>query len=118
MRNRARLALVAGALPLAAGLVLWALLGERAAQERERSHPRVLLIGLDGADWRIIEPLLAEGALPNLRAIVDGGVSAPLRTIEPMLSPVIWTTIATGRAPEDHGIGWFMSDTASGEKVP
>ncbi|MEW6747328.1 MAG: tetratricopeptide repeat protein [Planctomycetota bacterium] len=118
MRNRAWWALVAGILLLAGGLLLWALLGERTAQRSERSRPRVLLIGLDGADWRIIEPLFAEGALPNLQAIVDGGVSAPLRTIEPMLSPVIWTTIATGRAPEDHGIGWFMSDTASGEKVP
>ncbi|MEW6743763.1 MAG: tetratricopeptide repeat protein [Planctomycetota bacterium] len=83
-----------------------------------KEKPRLVLIGIDGADWGIVRPLMAEGVMPHLKSLVDAGVSAPLRTIEPILSPVIWTTIATGRDPADHGIGWFMSDTTKGERVP
>ncbi|MEW6742301.1 MAG: alkaline phosphatase family protein [Planctomycetota bacterium] len=118
MSRRTHFAHAAAVLLCGSAIYLWIGHGTKVARNTEAPHPRVVLIGLDGADWRIIEPLFAEDALPNLRAIVEGGVAAPLRTIEPMLSPVIWTTIATGRAPEDHGIGWFMTDTERGEKVP
>jgi tetratricopeptide (TPR) repeat protein/predicted AlkP superfamily phosphohydrolase/phosphomutase len=70
---------------------------------------RVLLIGLDGADWNILDPLMKAGRLPHLSRLVKGGVRARLRTITPMLSPVVWTSIATGVVPSRHGIVDFVA---------
>jgi len=80
---------------------------------------KIVFIGIDGADWRIINPLFEQGRLPNLKKIVDGGASGQLRTIEPILSPLIWTTMATGKLPEEHGIlNFTVDDPETGRKVP
>ncbi|HXH27799.1 MAG TPA: alkaline phosphatase family protein, partial [Candidatus Polarisedimenticolia bacterium] len=80
---------------------------------------KVLLIGLDGADWNIIDPLVAAGKLPNLARLIRGGVRARLHTITPMLSPVVWTSIATGVLPGRHGIIDFLATNESdGSRVP
>jgi len=50
---------------------------------------RLLVIGLDGLDWEILDPLLEAGRLPNLARLIENGVRAKLLTISPMLSPVI-----------------------------
>ena len=68
---------------------------------------RVLLVGIDGATLRIIEPLMAEGRLPHLAQIARRGVGGPLRSIRPLLSPRIWNSIATGKRPGKHGIAKF-----------
>ena len=78
----------------------------------------VWVIGLDGADWDMLEPLIQRGDMPNLAALRDGGAWGVLRSDEPLLSPVLWTSIATGRTPDAHGVTWFMTDTAEGTKVP
>lgn len=79
----------------------------------------ILLIGIDGADWRIMQPLLAQGRLPHLRRLIDEGVSAPLASIEPLISPVIWTTIGTGRGPDRHDVLDFtMPDPQTGRPIP
>jgi predicted AlkP superfamily phosphohydrolase/phosphomutase len=67
----------------------------------------VTVIGIDGADWRVMDPLLAQGDLPNIAALIDHGVRAPLRSVAPLVSPAIWTTIATGVERERHGIHDF-----------
>ena len=89
---------------------------------RERasmSRGKVLLIGWDGADWRIISPLLDRGEMPNLERLISGGVMGNLATLQPMLSPMIWTSIATGKMPDRHGILGFMEvDEESGEVRP
>lgn len=78
----------------------------------------LLLFGLDGADWRVMDPLLAAGRLPNFATLIDHGVRAPLQTFEPCLSPLIWTTIATGFAPRRHGItGFTARDPSRGEEM-
>jgi len=77
-------------------------------------HP-VVVVGVDGADWRLIERLWAEGRLPNLRSIADRGVSAPIETFHKE-SPVIWTSIATGVYPEIHGITGFAVRTEQGDR--
>jgi len=69
--------------------------------------PRFLLFGLDGADWRYAEPLLARGELPNLAGLRARGVFGPLKSMRPTGSPIIWTTVATGQPPEVHGIEAF-----------
>lgn len=70
--------------------------------------PRVVLVGWDGADWKLLDPLLKEGRLPNLAGIIARGRTWDLDTYQPMASPLIWTTIATGRTPVDHGVTDFQ----------
>ena len=72
---------------------------------QDAPHAKVLLIGLDGAEWDRIDPLIAQGELPNLARLKRDGVHGPLESFEPILSPIIWTSIATGKTPEKHGIG-------------
>ena len=62
-----------------------------------RIAQRVLLIGWDAADWAMIRPLLDAGKMPALAKLIARGVSGNLATIQPMLSPMLWTTIATGK---------------------
>lgn len=74
---------------------------------------RVLFIGLDGAEWNLIRPMMAAGEMPHMKSLVDGGVSGDLKSLLPLQkSPAIWTTIATGRAPEEHGIRGFVDEVA------
>ncbi|MEW5724728.1 MAG: alkaline phosphatase family protein, partial [Thermodesulfobacteriota bacterium] len=68
---------------------------------------KVLLIGWDGADWKIIMPLLDQGFMPNLEKLVQGGVMGNLATLYPDLSPMLWTSIATGKRPFKHGVLGF-----------
>ncbi len=73
---------------------------------------RFLLVGLDGLEWSAVEPLLEEGKLPNLQALMDRGVWCRLRSLEPKRkSPVIWTTMATGKLPDKHGISDYVDPT-------
>src|SRR2546426_808601 len=90
-----------------------------AQSSRQKTGTKVLLIGLDGADWNIVDPLIEAGRLPNLGRLARAGVRGRLHTITPMLSPVIWTSIATGVSPSRHGIIDFMATTGrDGAKVP
>lgn len=80
---------------------------------------KILLIGWDGADWRIIHPLLDRGEMPNLERLIKGGVMGNLATLQPMLSPMVWTSVATGKMPDRHGIlGFLEVDDHSGEVRP
>jgi hypothetical protein len=69
----------------------------------------VLLLCIDGADLDDkIEPLVRAGELPTFRRFLEEGTWGPLATLEPTLSPVVWTTLATGRPPAEHGIHQFL----------
>lgn len=84
-----------------------------------RPPRRVLVVGLDGGDWELLEPLTRRGVMPNLARLMASGSWGELSSITPLLSPLIWTTIATGVGPEAHGILDFVEvDPASGAKVP
>ncbi len=78
-----------------------------------RPHP-VILVGIDGGEWRVIERLWARGELPHLRDLARRGVRSTLRTAYNS-SPVIWTTIATGVTPLEHGITDFVVPTPRGD---
>lgn len=82
-------------------------------QERPEPHPFVV-VGIDGGEWKVVRRLWAEGRLPNLKKIADRGTTATLRTAYNS-SPVIWTTIATGMTPREHGITDFVVPTARGD---
>ncbi|MEE3329366.1 MAG: alkaline phosphatase family protein, partial [Myxococcota bacterium] len=75
---------------------------------------RVLWIAIDGADWSRMEALFASGRLPHLKRLRDEGATAPLETLFPTWSPRIWTSLATGRAPESHGVLDFVEYRARG----
>jgi len=76
------------------------------------------IIGIDGGDWMVIDPLLAEGKMPHLQSLIDRGQHGVLWSAEPMASPVVWTTIFTGHTPKNHGLeDWHKSDSRS-RKVP
>jgi len=81
---------------------------------------KVLLIGIDGADWKVMLPLLKEAKLPHIASLVEKGTSAWCRTFKPAKSPVVWTSIVTGVGPEKHGIVDFdvEVDPARGLVVP
>ncbi len=69
--------------------------------------PKLLLIGWDAADWRVIDPLIEAGKMPHLANLIGSGARANLRTLHPALSPMLWTSIATGKRPYKHGIHGF-----------
>jgi predicted AlkP superfamily phosphohydrolase/phosphomutase/Flp pilus assembly protein TadD len=69
---------------------------------------KVLLIGWDAADWKIANPLLDQGLMPTLDDFVNHGVMGNLATLRPILSPMLWNSIATGKRPDKHGILGFM----------
>ena len=76
---------------------------------------KVLLIGWDAADWKVINPLLDQGLMPTLDDFINHGVMGNLATLRPILSPMLWNSIATGKRPNKHGIHGFMEpDTQSG----
>ena len=83
------------------------------------SAPSVVLLGLDGLDPEVVGLLMAEGKLPNLSRMREEGAWGVLRAEPPLLSPILWTTIATGKPAREHGIGHFVAtDPVSGEDVP
>ncbi len=75
---------------------------------RDRRFQRVLLIGLDGATFDVLGPLMESGRMPNLKALIDGGVSGPLESTKPPITPAAWTTFMTGKGPGRHGIIDFL----------
>jgi predicted AlkP superfamily phosphohydrolase/phosphomutase len=78
----------------------------------------VVLIGLDGADWNIIHPLIERGKLPNLARFVQEGSWGVLETVRPTKSPVIWTSIATGKSMIKHGILDYQFVTDNNISIP
>jgi Tfp pilus assembly protein PilF len=80
---------------------------------------RVILLGWDGADWELLDALTTSGAMPNLRRLVREGRAADLESYPPTVSPMVWTTIATGADPADHGVlSFFEIEPGSGAHVP
>ncbi len=122
VRPRRVLRSLAIALALAASLMLAAGAGRaRASADGVTDAPpgrRVLLVGLDGADWQAIDPLARAGRLPVFARLRDHGRTGILLATPPLVSPILWTTIATGRRPEDHRILDFMVDLPGGGQAP
>lgn len=107
--------LLLGSLPLAAALLGGGWLAARTTTAATPAKPRpVVVVGIDGAEWDVVRQLWEEGKLPHLKAIAERGVTEVLRTRYGS-SPVIWTTIATGRQSRVHGITGFTVPTERGE---
>lgn len=78
---------------------------------------KVLLIGWDAADWKVINPLMEQGFMPHLESMVNNGVMGNLETLDPPLSPMLWTSIATGKRPYKHGIIGFGEVADDGKSI-
>ena len=78
---------------------------------------RVLLVGWDAADWKVIHPLLDAGKMPYLSSMIETGVMGNMATLRPVLSPMLWTSIATGKRPYKHGIHGFIEPRPDGSGV-
>ncbi len=82
--------------------------------EDSPSPRRVTIIGMEGASMSYVLPAVAEGKLPNFARIIEGGASGALRTIHPTESLAVWTSIATGKLPRQHGLLGFYRYRFSG----
>ncbi len=88
-------------------------------EEKKNAKRKVLLVGWDAADWEHITPLLEEGLMPTLDSLINRGVMGNLATLQPILSPMLWNSIATGKFPDKHGIhGFIEPDTVNGGARP
>ena len=80
---------------------------------------RVLVLGMDGLDPQTVDLLMSEGKMPNFAKLRQEGAYGRLTSQKPLLSPIIWTTIATGKDPSQHGIGHFVAtNKETGEEIP
>jgi predicted AlkP superfamily phosphohydrolase/phosphomutase len=84
---------------------------------RNTKNRKVIVIGIDGFDPVILEGMMGRGELPNFARLAGEGFFNPMETVFPPQSPVVWTTIATGQGPEEHGIYDFLTHKA-GEYLP
>ena len=69
---------------------------------------RTVFIGLDGATFTILDPMMNKGVMPFLKDFLKSGARAELRSVIPPLTPPAWTSLVTGRSPGHHGIFDFF----------
>ncbi len=70
--------------------------------------PRVVVLGIDGMDPRLLQRFMDAGDMPHFRELAAGGSFTPLQTTMPPLSPVAWSTFITGALPDHHGVFDFL----------
>jgi predicted AlkP superfamily phosphohydrolase/phosphomutase len=68
----------------------------------------MFVFAVDGLEWRVLKPLLEQGKLPVIAGLMNRGSYGYLSTIQPTYSAVVWTSIATGKMPDKHGIRHFV----------
>lgn len=76
--------------------------------ERAPSDAKIVVVGVDGMWWKIMDPLLKKDKLPNLEDLIENGSYGPLATLYPTFSAAIWTSISTGKSTEKHGVTSFL----------
>jgi len=75
--------------------------------------PKLLVIGVDSADWRLLDPMIAEGRLPHLKAFRAQAASGRMQSFYPLeKSPLLWASICTGVMPAVHGVDSFVKGSA------
>jgi predicted AlkP superfamily phosphohydrolase/phosphomutase len=81
------------------------------------SKRKVLVIGLDGATWDLIDPWMKAGLLPTFKQLIDGGTRGHLRSTLPAKTHPAWTTAFTGVNPGKHNIFGFMTSDGYSPKL-
>ncbi len=90
-----------------------------AVAKTRAAHPelfrrKIVLLGFDSCDPDLVDQYVGEGKLPNFARLRREGAHGALHSLQPTLSPVVWTTIATGMTPQRHGILDFVTETPAG----
>jgi len=93
---------------LAAAVLLLGACHEDAVPLSPEAKPRLLVVGWDAASFRWIDPLIAQGKLPNLARLIERGVRAPLESTIIPISASAWVTAATGRGAGETGVFSFF----------
>lgn len=101
LRKSLRLLLTVGLLAVLAG-------GCSSAPGADAPARKVIILGIDGMDPRLLQKFMDEGILPNFSELAKAGDFSPLQTTMPPLSPVAWSTFITGTEPARHGIFDFL----------
>ncbi len=83
----------------------------------KRIAKKIVWIGWDAADWKVINPMIELGYMPNLEKMINEGVMGNLATLDPPMSPTLWTAMSCGKRPYKHGIHGFTEIDPSGEGV-
>jgi predicted AlkP superfamily phosphohydrolase/phosphomutase len=102
--------------PLAPSVTLEVRLGSPPVPADTEQQRRVMVLGVDGASWNLLLPMLREGKLPHLKSLMNRGRYGVLESVlsdsGDIASPVVWTSIFTGTLPAQHGIrDWMVSDS-------
>ena len=72
-----------------------------------QNKTRILLIGIDGGTWALLDHYLAEGHMPGMQRLIARGVHGPLQSTVPPLTSAAWTSFQTGKSPGKHGVLGF-----------
>src|SRR5512143_3706775 len=70
---------------------------------------RVMIIGLDGATWDVLDKWIVDGTLPNLARLRGEGSWGILRSTIPPITAAAWSTFMTGKRPSKHGVFHFIN---------
>ena len=74
---------------------------------------KLVVIGLDGGSFSVIDPLIEEGRLPNIEKLIKEGVSGPLLSTMPPVTGPAWVSFMTGKSPGAHGLFDFVRPVAN-----
>jgi len=93
------------ALAIVALAVVCASCGSPSSEPIDR---KIVLLGIDGLEWDILGPMIETGRLPSFEKLIQRGVWGEVQSLDILESPVIWTSVATGKTPEKHGVIGFV----------
>jgi predicted AlkP superfamily phosphohydrolase/phosphomutase len=79
---------------------------------------KVLFIGLDGATFDVLNPLIDRGLMPRLKQFIDQGVHGTLETTIPPITPTAWVSWMTGKNPGKHGVFEFLLRRKGSGELP
>lgn len=78
--------------------------GREQVEELAKVADRLLIVGLDGATFDVLDPMMDQGLMPTLKQLIDTGAGGVLRSTKPPITPAAWTTLMTGKGPGRHGV--------------
>jgi len=83
-------------------------------RQKKKKKNKTVIIGLDGGTFDIIDPLIADGKLPNIAGLIEKGARGPLKSVIPPVTGPAWTSFMTGKEPGRHGLFDFVKPVADG----
>jgi predicted AlkP superfamily phosphohydrolase/phosphomutase len=80
-------------------------------------RPRTVVFGLDGAHFELIEPWIEAGELPNVRRVIESGISGDLEAVLPPVTSPNWKAYLTGKNPGQFGIFWWENVDTTEQRI-